>query len=107
MSQNRLEQIFNDFFENKAGLKVLHENKYVEATIWLILVIYVTVARPKLPRYMEKLAENTIFRIVVLTYILYLSSHDAVSSILVAFLFLIVIHYVNKQKVDKIVTKKE
>jgi hypothetical protein len=78
----------------------LRTNKYVLPVIALFLILYVTSVRPKLPKFIEDLFENPVFRLVVIAYIVYRANSDMQSAILIAALFLIVMHLINKNKAE-------
>jgi hypothetical protein len=75
--------------------------KYVLPVLALILILYVSHVRPTLPNFVVELFQNNIFRFVVFTYIVYRANHDPQSAVLIAALFLIIMHMVNKQYIDK------
>ena len=79
----------------------VHQNKYVLPVLSLFLGMYAALARPNLPKFVEKLFENPVFRLVVISYIIYRGNQDAQLSIMIAAAFLITIHMINKQKVEK------
>jgi hypothetical protein len=78
----------------------IHNSPYVLPIISLFLGMYVALARPKLPSYIQKLFENPVFRLVVIAYILYRGNQDPLTSLMIAAAFLITIHMINKQKVE-------
>lgn len=90
---------FNSIVNKNLGW--IHTHKYVLPVLSLFLAIYVAIARPQLPSYVEKLFENPIFRLVMISYILYRGNHDPQLSLMIAAAFLITIHMINKQKVEK------
>ncbi len=116
MNKNYL--IFNKFTKKISNLKYIiimedfnsvvnenlgwvHTNKYVLPVVSLFLGLYVALARPKLPKYIERLFENPVFRLVVISYILYRGNNDPQLSLMIAAAFLITMHMINKQKIDK------
>lgn len=52
------------------------ENEYVTTTLGLFLVIYGSLAAPKLPPSIARLFENPLFRLVILFLIAYMSSKN-------------------------------
>lgn len=76
-------------------------HKYVLPILALILILYVSHVRPTLPNFVVELFHNNIFRLVVCTYIVYRANHDPQSAVLIAAVFLIIMHMVNKQYIDK------
>jgi len=90
---------FNSFVNNNFGW--VHENKLVLPVLSLILGMYAALARPKLPKFMERLFENPIFRLLTISYIIYRGNDDPQLSLMIASAFLITMHMINKQKVKK------
>ncbi len=81
----------------------VHENKYVLPVLSLFLGMYAALARPKLPKFVEKLFENPVFRLVMISYIIYRGNQDPQLAVMIAAAFLITIHMINKGKVEKMV----
>ena len=79
----------------------IHENKYVLPVLSLFLGMYAALARPKLPKFVEKLFENPVFRLVMISYIIYRGNQDPQLAVMIATAFLITIHMINKRKVEK------
>jgi hypothetical protein len=98
MSLDKMSSEFDSVVDNNLGW--LKSNKYVLPVIALFLILYVTSARPKLPKFIEDLFENPIFRLVVIAYIVYRANNDLQSAILIAALFLIIMHLINKNKAE-------
>ena len=94
----RYTEQFNAFVNKQIGW--LHSNKYVFSALLLFLASYVSLARPKLPDYITKLFENPVFRLVMLSYILYNGNKDPELSLMIAAVFLITMHMINKQRVE-------
>jgi len=90
---------FNSLVNNNLGW--VHENKLVLPILSLILGVYAALARPKLPKFMERLFENPVFRLVMISYIIYRGNNDPQLSLMIAAAFLITMHMINKQKVTK------
>jgi len=95
---------FNSVVNQNLGW--IHTNKYVLPILVLILGLYAALARPTLPKYVERLFENPVFRLVLLSYILYRGNSDPQLSIMIASAFLITMHMINKQKIDKFASGK-
>ena len=90
---------FNDAVNSQIGW--IHDNNYVAPVLVLILSLYVTLVRPELPKYIERLFENFFFRLVVLSFILYKANNDMQTSVLLTFSFLFIMHTINSQKIDR------
>lgn len=76
----------------------LFSNKYSAALISLFLVLYGGLAAPKLPNFIIKMFDNAIFRIIVLSLIVYKGERDLSMSLMIAVGFTITLNIVNKQK---------
>ena len=79
----------------------VHTNSYVLAVLSLFLAVYVAVVRPVLPQFVQRLFENPVFRLVLISYILYRGNKDPQLSLMIAAAFLITMHMINKQKVEQ------
>lgn len=90
---------FNSVVDHNLGW--VHTNKYVLPVLSLFLGVYVALARPKLPNFVAKLFENPVFRLITIAYIIYRGNHDPQLSLMIAAAFLITIHMINKQKIEK------
>lgn len=91
---------FDSLVNNNLGW--VHENKVVLPILALILGIYAALARPKLPKFIEKLFENPVFRLVMIAYIIYRGNNDPQLAVMIAAAFLITMHMINKRRVNKI-----
>jgi len=93
----------SETFDNSVHTYVdpLISNQIVLAVLTLFLTVYVTYARPNLPKFIVKLFENPVFRLVIISYIVYRANHCATSAIMIAAAFLITMHMINKQKLEK------
>lgn len=80
--------------------------KYVSAFITLALVMYATLAKPSLPSWLEKLFGNTIFRVVFLSLIAFMNTHDSKVAIITAIVFMIIINKISEKKVAEHFTKE-
>lgn len=94
----RYSEQFNSVVNRNLGW--VHTNKNVLPVLSLFLVVYVALARPKLPNFMVKLFENPVFRLVMISYIIYRGNQDPQLSLMIAAGFLITMHMINKQKVE-------
>jgi outer membrane biosynthesis protein TonB len=95
-----------DSLVNK-NLGWVHDNKYILPIMTLILGLYAALARPKLPKFVEKLFNNPVFRLIVISYIIYRGNKDPQLSIMIAAAFLITMHMINKKKVNNLICKIE
>lgn len=90
-----------DSIVNK-NLGWVHQNKYVLPVLSLFLAVYVALARPVLPKFIAKLFENPVFRLLMISYIIYRGNRDPQLSLMIAAAFLITIHMLNRQKVNEL-----
>ena len=63
----------------------------------LVLILYVPFIRPNLPKSVEKLFNNPIFRLCAYSYIVYRATYDVKTALVVASVFILIIHMLNKQ----------
>lgn len=89
------------------NLSWVHTNPFVLPVLSLFLGVYAALARPKLPSYIVQLFENTIFRLILISYIVYRGNQDPEVSILIAAGFLITMHMINKQRVNLLTIKSK
>jgi len=87
------------------NLSWVHENKHVLPVISLVLGLYAALARPKLPKFVEKLFENPVFRLVMISYIIYRGNRDPQLALMIAAAFLMTIHMINKAKIGELEIK--
>jgi hypothetical protein len=79
-------------------LSSIFANKYASSMITLFLVIYGGLAAPKLPKFMIKLFENPIFRIAILSLIVYNGNRDPKFAIMIAVAFTVTLNMISNQK---------
>jgi hypothetical protein len=89
---------FNTLVNDKLGW--IHENKYVLPFVIAFLGMYGALARPKIPTYIEKLFQNTIFRLVVISYVIYRGNSDPQLSLTIVAVFLLIMHSINKKSIE-------
>jgi hypothetical protein len=70
---------------------------FAPSFILLLFIVYLVLILPKLPTFVAILFENTIFRIIVIYYIIQTGNKNPKLSLMIAFTFLIIIHTLNKQ----------
>lgn len=81
------------------GLKGLLANPYVTASASLFLVLYASMARPQLPNFVISLFDNAVFRIAVLSLVVFMSGQNIQLSILIAVAFTVSMNLLNEQKI--------
>ena len=65
------------------------DNKYVRTSILTFLAIYIAVWSPRLPKSMNYLFKNNVFRMVIFTLALFVSTKDLGVSLMIALAFLV------------------
>lgn len=68
--------------------------------VGLFLILYVPFVRPSLPKFVEHLFENPLFRICIYAYIIYRANHDPMQALVIACVFMITIMMINKMNVN-------
>ena len=101
---DNISEQFNYIINKNIGW--VHTNKYILPVLSLFLGMYAALARPTLPNFIIKLFENPVFRLVMISYIIYRGNQDPQLSLMIATAFLITMHMINKQKVEKFSTTK-
>ncbi len=84
------------------NLSWIHENKNILPVVALFLGMYVALIRPTLPQWIERLFTNPVFRLLLLSYVIYRGNKDPQLSLMIAAAFLITMHMINKQQVEKL-----
>ena len=79
-------------------MSTVFNNKYASALIVMFLIAYSGLAAPKLPSFIAKLFDNAIFRILILSLIVYNGNRDPKIAIMVAVGFTITMNILSKQK---------
>tara|TARA_B100000161_G_C33545077_1_gene412599 strand:+ start:308 stop:775 length:468 start_codon:yes stop_codon:yes gene_type:complete len=79
-------------------LASIFANKYASSAITLFLVLYGGLAAPKLPKFMVKLFENPIFKIVILSLIVYNGNRDPKFAIMIGVAFTVTLNMISNQK---------
>ena len=101
---DNISEQFNYIINKNIGW--VHTNKYILPVLSLFLGMYAALARPTLPNFIIKLFENPVFRLVMISYIIYRGNQDPQLSLMIATAFLITMHMINKKKVEKFSTTK-
>ena len=78
-------------------LSDVFSNNYSSAIITLFLVLYGGLAAPKLPSFVADLFENAIFRIIVLSLIVYKGNRDPSMALMIAVGFTVTLNMINKK----------
>ena len=79
-------------------MSTVFENQYSSTIVTVIILLYASLARPKLPNFMVKLFENPIFRVLFLSLIVYKGNRDPVFSIMIAIAFTVTMNLISQQR---------
>ena len=98
----RAQPLFQQF------LDLINNNKIVHSLLGLFLVLYGSLAAPKLPRSISTLFNNTIFRLVIMFLIAYTASNDTSLAILTVVSLIVSLqtlghHTISDKVADKVV----
>ena len=89
------------------ALSTVFKNRYSSTLITLFLVLYSGLVAPKLPNFIVKLFDNPIFRILILSLIVYNGNKDPQFAIMIAVGFTVTMNMVSKQKIFEGFTQDE
>ena len=82
-----------------SALSSIFKNKYSSTIVTIFLIAYASLARPKLPNFITNLFENPIFRVFLLSLIVYRGNKNPKLSILIAMGFVVTMNIISKQKI--------
>lgn len=74
---------------------------YVTSAASLFLVLYAGLARPELPKFVAGLFDHAVFRLLVLTLIVFMSGQNIQLSLMIAIGFTITMNLLNEQKIKE------
>ncbi len=94
-------EIFNGLLEP------LFKNKRMAVIVTFFLVFYGGAAGPKLPSFIIELFENPIFRVFILSLIVYKGNSNPMLSIMIAVFFTLMMDMINKQRLFEKFTRIE
>lgn len=79
-------------------LSILHKNKMVSSVVSLFLVLYAGMARPKLPSFIKDAFENPMFRVAILSLVVYRGNKNPTQALMIAIAFTVTMNTLNEQK---------
>ena len=79
-------------------LEPLHQNKTLYTFVTLFLVLYGSLAKPKLPSVIRQLFDNAIFRVMILSLILIRKDNNLHLSIMIAVAYIFTMQMNNLEK---------
>lgn len=77
------------------------DNEYVSAIIIVFLVVYASMAAPRLPESVAKLFEKDVFRFVVFFAVAYLAKQNATVAVVAALALLVTLQAVNRLTMER------
>ena len=75
----------------------LHSNKIVSTILTTFLIVYGSMASPNLPGFIRKMFENKIFKILILSLVVYSSNKDPKFAIMMALIFTITLTFIDQK----------
>ena len=91
MNISIIDEVYSGFFQSKLST----------AVTTLFLVLYAGMAKPKLPNPIKKLFENDIFRIIILSLIVYKGNKNTRLSLFIAIAFVISMNKINDNEINE------
>lgn len=82
----------------KSNLDIVFDNKYTSTVLSMFLVIYGGLAAPKLPKFISDLFATMVFRVLILSLIVFSANKDARISIMMAVVFIMTMDALRNQK---------
>ena len=82
----------------KDSLEFLFSDKRMKVIITFFLVFYGATASPQLPDFIINLFKNEMFRVLILSLIVYKGNSNPTLSILIAFSFVLIMNMINKRE---------
>jgi len=79
-------------------MDILEKNLYVKAIVVMLILLYTASIRPNLPSYLKNLFNNSIFKVVVLFFVVMRARKDPVLSLAVAVAFVVTINCISQQQ---------
>lgn len=86
---NTLSNLVNTIDKKANNCLSFLDNKYVRTSILTFLAIYIAIWSPRLPKSMNHLFKNNVFRMVIFTLALFVSTKDLGISLMIALAFLV------------------
>lgn len=84
-----MEQLNNYLNVSMSKFDELMLNKYFSTAVIIFLTVYAAFSSPKLPSFMKKLFNNSIVKIIIMTFIGYRANKDPQTSLLIAICFVV------------------
>jgi len=85
----------------------LHSNKIASTILTTFLIVYGGMASPNLPGFVKKMFENKIFKILILSLVVYSSNKDPKFAIMMALVFTITLTLIDQKNFFEKFTEKD
>jgi hypothetical protein len=76
-------------------------NQYVSSAVSLFLVLYAAMARPQLPEFVVGLFDNSVFRLAILSLVVFMGGNNLQLSVMIAVAFTVTMNLLNEQKISE------
>ena len=86
---NTLSNLVNTIDKKANNYLSFLDNKYVRTSVLTFLAIYIAIWSPRLPKSMNHLFKNNVFRMVIFSLALFVSTKDLGVSLMIALAFLV------------------
>ena len=93
-----MDQVNNFINNTMKGFDSLMTNPYFATVITIILAVYASLASPNLPNFLKKLFDNSIFKIIIITFIAYRANSNPQLSLLVAICFVVTLNFLAEKE---------
>lgn len=70
-------------------------NEYINIILIVFVILYQCILLPKLPKVMIDVADNTMFKVLILTLIAFIANRNLRVSLLIAIVFLLTLNIAN------------
>jgi hypothetical protein len=99
MNSDTISKNMNNVMDN---IKKIEFNDVVKSLLYLFLILYASFVRPELPRFLETLFKNNLFRLFVFFLIAYLAEKEKnyTLALLVALVFFVSMNYLTEREVE-------
>jgi len=71
------------------------DNKFVSIAIIILVGLYAQMLGPDLPQYVKDLFKSTVFRIIVLFFVLVRANKDPALALIIVIAFVLTLEYIN------------
>ncbi|VVU94912.1 hypothetical protein CPAV1605_637 [seawater metagenome] len=82
-------------------LSFISNNQYISTILTMFFIIYASTIRPDLPPFIRKLYENPIFRILILSLIVYKGNKDPQLSLMIAIAFTVTLNIMSEEEINE------